>query len=131
MKKIFIVVIVILLFALLFGCNKNEDNDAPTDEIPSYEYTQEYSKIKNLCGSEWLVNGNLEVTSVYNNTYKFDKSISEEERVDFIDAQLEINSFLEDKGILIFSKEFVTTPRSRERRLLTPKSQISHLESSR
>ena len=106
MRKLFIAVIIILLSAVAFGCNKNEDSNASSDEVSSYEYTQEYSKIKNLCGSDWLVNGSLDVTSAYNNTYKFDKSISEEERVCFIDTQVEINSFLQDKGILIEGFDF-------------------------
>ncbi len=76
--------------AVLFGCGVFNEK---------YEYTEEYARVLNIGGSAWLVDKNLDVTTVNENTYRFDKGITEKERVDFIKNHQKICSLLIENGI--------------------------------
>ena len=97
MKKRLIAIVLLLGLAMqLFGC---------TEKIV-YEYIQEHSKVNDPCASGWLVNGNLAVVSLDNNTYRFDNNISEEVRSQFIHKQQELCGLLRENGIAVETCEF-------------------------
>ena len=50
----------------------------------TYTYTSEFARVKNLCGNNWLVDGNLAVTVQNNCTYRFDPEITERDRAAYI-----------------------------------------------
>lgn len=57
-------------------------------------YTSEYARVKNLCGSGWLTDGDLAVTSLNGCTYRFDPGIPEAERAEYIRIHQEILGIL-------------------------------------
>ena len=51
--------VLVLLVMFLSACSSKKQD---VDEI-NYEYTQEFVRISDLCGSGWLINENVAVTS--------------------------------------------------------------------
>lgn len=95
-KRILWMGVLLTILLELFGCSAQ----------PVYEYTQEHSKVNDLCGGGWLVNGNLAVVTVDHNTYRFDNDISEDTRRDFINSQQELCQLLRGKGIPVENYTF-------------------------
>ena len=96
---IFVTVIMLLLFVTLSACGNGKENQ-PAQENLSLEYSQEYVRTKELCGSGWLINKTLDVTTYQNNKYYFDESVDGNVRNDFVVNQKEICEVLRDNNII-------------------------------
>ena len=110
MKRIFLILLCLLIAISTVSCNTNANNvaddSAPTPSSPAatepeieLEYHKEHSQIKDLCGSGWLIDSELDVTLINDNVFHFSSKVTNEERVQFIVAQQKICDKLNTNGI--------------------------------
>jgi hypothetical protein len=83
-------VLLVLILSLLAGCGREE---------VKYEYTEEYVDILMIGGNSKLISQNMQVTTVGENKFYFERWISEEDRADYIKSQMEIFDLLAKNGI--------------------------------
>ena len=75
-------------------------NIQTNDEIKTGYYQKHY-RVIDPCGNGWLIDSTLDVTSVEDNLFLFDKKIIEEDRRSFISSQKMIIDALQSNGITI------------------------------
>lgn len=75
-----------------------------------HEYTEEYARISEPYGSDFLVNGKLAQTVVEGRTYRFDPAIAESDRSRFIKAQERLCNYLTANSMITAGMTFYVLP---------------------
>ena len=109
MKKTGIVFVLLVLLLLCCACgsagSQQEETDEPTQEalptaaLPVYDYSEPYVRLMEPCGAGYIVQKNVQQTEVEGHTYRFEPSISEQSRSDFIVGQEALCGLLDSNGI--------------------------------
>ena len=118
MKRFRTLLICFLLLAMLAGCTKapavtQESSTQPTVQptIPQeHEFTEVYQRYQAPCSAGFVLRGNVLQTTVGENTYEFDASLSEETCKTFIEAQELLCAHLKAFGIPISGITFRILP---------------------
>lgn len=99
-------IICFLLAALLLcsACGGIEAPDAKEEQVSAettvvYEYSETYVRLIETCGTGFVLQDNVLQTEVGSHIYRFEQSISEDERATFIQGQEALCALLDTHGI--------------------------------
>ena len=95
MKKALLICVLVLAALLFCACG----NDAAKEELPVYEYTDVYVRFMEPCASGYLMQKNVPQTEAGGHLYRFEPSIPEERRSEFIGEQEKLCALLDRNGI--------------------------------